>query len=136
MNSTAQLTSLRQQTDGLSRTERAKLCCDVAKQLEKVGEYRAAAEAMDEFWPDHDANPKVDGLEPSEKAAVLLRLGNSTGRLGSAGQTGGSHERAKDLIPQSGEIFEAAGDDKGTVEARGDQALCYWRESAFDEARI
>jgi len=136
MNSTAQLTSLRQQTEGLSRAERAKLCCDVAKQLEKVGEYRAAAEAMDEFWPDRNANPKIDGLAPAEKAAVLLRVGALTGWLGSADQTGGSQERAKDLITQSGEIFEAAGEDMGVVEARGDLALCYWREGAFDEARI
>jgi tetratricopeptide (TPR) repeat protein len=136
MNLTAQLTTLRKQTEGLSRGERAKLCCDVAKQLEKAGELDAAAEALEEFWPDRNEAPIVDDLDGETKANVMLRVGALIGFLGSAGQTPGSQERAKDLITRSVEMFEGLGNNVRTAEARGDLALCYWREGAFDEARI
>jgi len=136
MNLTAQLTSLRQQTDGLSPAERAALCCEVAKQLEKVGEYDAAAEAMDEFWPDRNEDPRIENLDAATQAAVLLRVGNLTGFLGSADQAAGWQERAKDLITRGVEMFEMSGDNIRAAEARGDLALCYWREGAYDEARI
>ncbi|HMH44695.1 MAG TPA: tetratricopeptide repeat protein, partial [Pyrinomonadaceae bacterium] len=136
MNLTAQLATLRKQTDGLSRNERAKLCCDAAKQLEKVGELEAAAEALEEFWPDRNEAPIMDGLDNPTKGRVMLRVGTLIGLLGGAGQTPGSQERAKDLITRSVEMFEGLGDNVRTAEARGDLALCYWREGAFDEARI
>jgi len=136
MNLTAQLTTLRKQTEGLSRSERAKLCCDAAKQLEKVGELEAAAEALEEFWPDRNEAPIMDGLDDPTTGRVMLRVGALIGSLGSAGQIPGSQERAKDLITQSVEIFEGLLDNVRAAEARGDLALCYWREGAFDEARI
>ena len=136
MNLTAQLTSLRQQTDGLSPAEQAALCCEVAKQLEKVGEYHAAAEAMAEFWPDQSEDPRIENLDAATQATVLLRVGNLTGFLGSADQAAGRQERAKDLITRSVELFEMSGDNVRAAEARGDLALCYWREGAYDEARI
>ncbi|MFN2577051.1 MAG: tetratricopeptide repeat protein [Pyrinomonadaceae bacterium] len=136
MNLTAQLTTLRKQTDGSSRDERAKLCCDVAKQLAKVGEYDGAAEALEEFWPDRSAMPRVDDLDAATRGSVLLRVGALAGWLGGADQTDGNQERAKDLITESIEIFEGLGDTVRAAEARGDLALCYWREGAFDEARI
>src|SRR5215472_12161318 len=136
MNLTAQLTSLRQQTDGLSPAEQAALCCEVAKQLEKVGEYNAAAEAMAEFWPDQSEDPRIENLDTATQATILLRVGNLTGFLGSADQAAGRQERAKDLITRSVELFEMSGDNVRAAEARGDLALCYWREGAYDEARI
>lgn len=136
MNLTAQLTTLRKQTDGLNRNESAEMYCEWAKQMEKVGEYEAAAEALEEFWPDRDQAPIVDGLDRARKAAVLLRVGNLIRFLGSANQTAGSPERAKDLITQSIELFDAEGNNTRAAEARGDLALCYWKEGAFDEARI
>jgi tetratricopeptide (TPR) repeat protein len=63
-------------------------------------------------------------------------VGNLVGFLGGAGQRSGSQERAKDLISQSLEMFESAGNSVRVAEARGDLALCYFREGAFDEARI
>src|SRR2546423_8249677 len=110
MNLTAQLTTLRKQTEGLSRREQAKPSCELAKQLEKLGELDAAAEALQEFWPSRDEMPRVDDLDTLDKANVLLRVGSLIGALGSAGQTHGSQERAKDLITQSVEMFESAGD--------------------------
>jgi tetratricopeptide (TPR) repeat protein len=136
MNLTAQLTTLRRQTDGLTRNEQAKVCCDVAKQLEKIGEFETAAEALQAFWPNVNDNPEVDDLEPNSKGLVLLRVGNLLGSMGSADQNAGGQERAKDLITRAAEIFDSIGDQVAVAEARGDLALCYWREGGFDEARI
>jgi two-component system phosphate regulon response regulator PhoB len=48
----------------------------------------------------------------------------------------GSQEHAKNLITKSIEIFESLGENKDVAEARGELALCYWREGSYDEARI
>ena len=136
MNLTAQITTLRKQTEGLSRNERARLSCDLAKKMEKLGEYEAAAEALEEFWPDRNEAPITGDLDAVNKAVVLLRVGTLIGYFGRTNQTPGSQERGKDLITQSIELFDAAGDDMRSAEARGDLALCYWREGGYDEARI
>jgi tetratricopeptide (TPR) repeat protein len=104
--------------------------------MEKIGEYEAAAEGLEEFWPDRNEAPVIDDLDLETKATVLLRVGNLIQFLGSANQTAGSQDRAKDMITQSLELFEAAGNDVRSAECRGDLALCYWREGGFDEARI
>ena len=120
----------------LSPSERAQRSCQVAKQLEKAGEYEAAYEALSEFWPEREGPPMVKGLDRAAEAQVLLRIGSLAGWLGSAHQTGGSQETAKNLITQSIRIFEESGQSEGIAEAHADLALCYWREGSFDEARI
>lgn len=136
MNLTTQLAALRLDSKGLSRPERASLACDLAKKMEKLGEYDGAAEALEEFWPNRNESPITDGLDRIDEALVLLRVGNLIGFEGRASQTPGSQERAKDLITRSLEMFDAEGNNRRAAEARGDLALCYWREGAFDEARI
>jgi len=120
----------------LSLSERAQHCCRLAKQLEKAGEYETAYEALGEFWPERNGPPMIEGLDRAAEAEVLLRAGSLAGWLGSADQTGGSQETAKNLITRSIEIFEEVGQPLRGTEARCDLALCYWREGAFDEARI
>lgn len=120
----------------LSVSERAQHCCQLAKQFEKAGEYEAAYEALSDFWPERDAPPMIEGLDRAMQAQVLLRTGSLAGWLGSAHQTGGSQEAAKNLITQSIRIFEECGQSEGIAEAHADLALCYWREGSFDEARI
>ena len=61
MNLTAQLITFRKQTEGLSRNERARLACELAKHMEKLGEYGSAAEALEEFWPDRNEAPITVG---------------------------------------------------------------------------
>ena len=136
MNLTAQLTALRERAAGASPNERAKLRCDLAKQLEKVGRYEEACDALSDFWPDRNGSPVLDELDDPMKAEVLLRTGSLAGWLGSADQETSSQEFAKDLITRSIEIFERLGDLKKAAEARSDLALCYWREGSYDEARI
>ena len=116
-------------------SERAIYSCQTAKQHENAGRYDSAYEALREFWPDWNEQPNLEGLSKVAKAEVLLRAGVLSGWLGSAGQTIGSQEGAKNLITQSLEIFQELAPDK-VAEAQSDLGLCYWREGAFDEARI
>src|SRR5438552_8726776 len=135
MKLTSQLTALREATRGLTAVERARLSCDLAKKLEKAGEYEAACEALSEFWPERDASLSLSGLDEATKAEVLQRVGALAGWLGSIDQTEGSQETAKNLITQSIDLFQYLGLSERVAEARGDLALCYWREGSFDEAR-
>jgi len=136
MSLQSQLATLQQQTRDLTLVERATLCCRLAKRLEKAGEYEAASEALSEFWPERHGPPMVDGLDPATSAHVLLRVGDLAGWLGTTRQSEGSQEAAKDLITRSIEIFEGLEQSERVAEAHADLALCYWREGAFDEARI
>src|SRR5881227_1350997 len=135
MTLTSELTALRNQSRDLPIDERAELACHAAKRFEKIGEYDAAYEALSEFWPDRTQSPNVEALAESTKAEVLLRTGALAGWLGAADQTEGSQETAKDLITKSIEIFESRSEIQRVAEARGELALCYWREGAFQEAR-
>ena len=107
----------------LSVSERAQHCCQRAKQFEKAGEYEAAYEALSDFWPERDAPPMIEGLDLATQAQVLLRTGSLAGWLGSAHQTGGSQEAAKNLITQSIRLFEESGQSEGIAEAHADLAL-------------
>src|SRR5437588_2753180 len=135
MNLTAQLTALREETRGLTAVERARRCSDLAMQLEKAGEYGVACEALSECWPKRDDLLKLNDLDEPTRGEVLLRVGALAGWLGSTDQTEGSQETAKDLITQSLDLFQHLGLIERVAEARGDLALCYWREGSYDEAR-
>ena len=121
--------------DGVfTRTEQARQCCRLAKQLESAGEYEAAREALGEFWPDGAEKPIGEELDRSATAEVLLRAGTLIGWLGGADQSQRQDE-AKDLITKSIEIFRELGESDRVAEAQSDLAVCYWREGAFNEAR-
>src|SRR5216684_1619618 len=112
MNLESQLAALKEQSRNLTLAERAELCCRLAKQLEKTGEYEAACEALNEFWPERDRLLKLEGLDEPTQAAVLLRVGTLAGWQGGADQTAGSQETAKDLITKSIEILEGLGESE------------------------
>ncbi len=120
----------------LTRTERARLRCRLARQYEQAGEYETASEAMAELWRGVGARPTLEGLDVETRALVLLRVGALTGWLGSAGQIAGSQEMAKDLISESARAFEELDQRNRVGEAHSDLALCYWRAGAYDEARV
>lgn len=120
----------------LSLSLRAETVCARAKELEEAGEFEEARQAISEFWNKVGERPRVDGLDEVAQAEVILRAGALTGWIGSAGQLTGAQEIAKDLISESAEAFEKCGLIERVVEARIDLAICYWREGAFDEARI
>ncbi len=110
--------------------------CNIAKYFEDSGEYEAAAQAMGNWWQGIGKRPNLKSLSDQEKALILSRIGALSGWLGSAKQVTGSQETAKDLISESATLFEKVGDTQNWADARSDLAICYWREGAYDEARI
>lgn len=128
---------LRQLNDPtISRDQQAQLRCQLAKDLEEAGDYEAARSAMGELWQRIGERPQIDGLDQHVAAEVLLRTGLLTGWLGSAHQVAGAQEIAKDIISESLRIFELLDLTAKAAEAQIEKALCYWREGAYDEARI
>jgi len=136
MNLESDLATLKNQSLDLSTRQRAELSCRIAKQFEKTGQYESAREGLIEFWPAPDQEPKLEGLEDAIRADVLLRVGALAGWLGQTNQMVSGQETAKNFITQSLDIFEKIGRSEKAAEARGDLALCYWREGSYDEARI
>jgi tetratricopeptide (TPR) repeat protein len=120
----------------LDYAERARLRCLLTKELEDSGNYEAARAAMGELWQRIGERPRLNGLDQYAVAEVLLRAGSLTGWIGSANQVQGAQESAKDLISESKAIFEALEETEKVAEAYIDLAICYWREGAFDEARV
>lgn len=120
----------------LDRNQRAMLRCTLAKELEEAGNYEAARNAMGDLWQRIGEQPVLDGLDDRSAAEVLMRTGALTGWIGSAGQIGGAQETAKDLISASLTRFNKLSVVSKIAEAQIELAFCYWREGAFDEARI
>ena len=135
MNLTEQL---QQQTDDptLPRAERIELRCQLARKLQDSGEYEAACEVLDEFWPGLGGRPRTDGLDLKTTAEVLLRAGALNGFVGSLRQAAGAQEFAKNLLSESAALFESLQARDRAAEAHTELAYCYWREGALDEARV
>ena len=119
----------------LSVDRRAALCCEAAKEFENSGEYDRACQVLSDYWRRIGEDPKLDGLEPSTAAELLLRAGVLTGIIGCHRQIPNAQETAKDLITQSHTIFESRQAIKKIAEARTELALCYWRTDELNEAR-
>ncbi len=120
----------------LSNNERARLRCQLAKELEDIGNYNAAREAMGELWSRVSERPVLDGLDEPTAAEVLLCAGVLTGWIGSVKQIEGAQDPAKNLISESLTRFEALGDTLKVAEAQMELGHCYWREGALDNARV
>ncbi|HEY0079421.1 MAG TPA: tetratricopeptide repeat protein [Pyrinomonadaceae bacterium] len=120
----------------LTDSERVLLRCRLAAEFIHIGQYQAAREALGELWRGAGVRPNIEGLEKKVAAEVLLQCGALSGWIGSSMPTKGVQENAKDLISESISIFESIGASVRAALARSDLALCYWREGAYDEARI
>jgi transcriptional regulator with PAS, ATPase and Fis domain len=120
----------------LSRDERARLRCVLAKELEEAGNYEAAREVMGELWQRIGEHPALDGMDKCTMAEVLMRAGALTGWIGSVNQVPGAQGKAKDLLSESITLFESLANSVKVAEAQTEIAYCYWREGAYDEARI
>lgn len=119
-----------------ARAERSiQVACRAAKELENIGEYEAAFEALSGFWAGIGDRPRVDGLEKADQAELLLRAGTLSGWLGTSRQVAGAQQFAKELISESIKIFEEIELAEKAVEAQTDLAICCWRAASMDEAR-
>ncbi len=120
----------------LSADTRAVLRCVVAADFTQAGQYEAARDALGEFWRGVGVRPDLKGLSEQTATEVLLQVGALSGWLGASGQMAGAQDAAKDLISESAARFERLGETARAGLARSDLALCYWREGAYDEARV
>ena len=120
----------------LGQTEKARLRCQLAKELTERGKYEEARDVMKPLWGGIGTRPVLDNLDGIVAAEVLLRAGILCGAIGSMRQIERVQETAKDLISESKRIFEELGADEKVAEAQSALAVCYWREGAFDEARV
>jgi tetratricopeptide (TPR) repeat protein len=120
----------------LTGEERALLRCGAAAELTQRGQHEAARDALGELWRGIGERPDVTGLGESTTAEVLLQVGALSGWLGASRQAHGAQAAAKDLISESAALFEKLGQADRAALARSDLALCYWREGAYDEARV
>src|SRR5215207_3149115 len=120
----------------LTHEESARLRCRLAKELEDIGNFEGARQAMGELWSQVGQPPVLGGLSSATAAEVLLRSGALTGWIGSVKQIEGSQEAAKNLLSVSINKFEAVKNEKKLAEAQIEIGYCYWREGAFDEARV
>ncbi len=120
----------------LTTDERARLRCQLTKELEAAGDYEGARQAMGELWRGVGERPHLVGLNEATQAEVLLRAGALMGWIGSIKQTPNAQESAKNLISESSRIFEGLCDAAKVAEAQTELAYCYWRQGALDNARI
>lgn len=130
------ITSLKFNTAHLSANEEALIRCQAALELKDKGDYEGARLAMGQLWQRVGERPEIGNLYPSVVAEVLLSVGVLTRWIGSKNRVEHAQEMAKNLITEGITFFEKAGDVKKVAAARVELACCYWREGAFDEARI
>jgi CheY-like chemotaxis protein len=130
-------TLMRQLDDqALTYDERVHLRCQIAEGLEHRGQYEAARDTLAELWQGIGQRPKLEGLTALTAAELLLRTGSLSGFLGSAQKIEGAQEAAKNLISESINSFQSLGDPVRTAAAQSELGCCYWREGAYDSARI
>ncbi len=120
----------------LTPDERALIRSEVSADLISAGQYETARDALGELWRGVGERPNVEGLSERTAAEVLLQAGALAGWLGASAQVQGAQSAAKDLISESAARFEKLGETERAAIARSDLALCYWREGAYDEARV
>ena len=120
-----------------SHTERSvEVACRAAKELQNIGEYEAAFDAIAAFWPGIGERPHTEGLPKTEEAELVLRAGALAGWLGSSRQVPGAQQFAKALISESINSFAELGLSEKVAESQTNLAVCFWREGAMDEARV
>ncbi|HVF56330.1 MAG TPA: tetratricopeptide repeat protein [Pyrinomonadaceae bacterium] len=120
----------------LTKSARILLRCRLASEFIHIGQFEGAREALGELWQGVGKRPRIEGMEKGIAAEVLLRCGSLSGWIGSSRQVNGAQEAAKDLISESIALFESVGEVSRAAIARSHLALCYWREGAYDEARV
>ena len=110
--------------------------CRRSQSLFQAGDFEGAREALGELWPGAGARPAVEGFGARAAAEVLVQAGRLTSALGGSRRSAAAQEAAKNLLSEGAELFERLGDAKKLAEARAELGLCYWREGAFEEARV
>ncbi|HEX8500774.1 MAG TPA: hypothetical protein VF659_09295 [Pyrinomonadaceae bacterium] len=110
--------------------------CEKARTLEEAGDYTGACLVLGDLWNGVGGRPNVEGLGCEAAAEALLRAGRLSSYLGNARAAEGSQDAAKDLLCEAITMYGRTGDLRKVAEAEHGLGVCYFREGAFDEARI
>lgn len=120
----------------LAADEEALQMCAKARLLEEAGDYEQACRALSRWWMQIGERPNLEGLSQAVSAEVLLRVSRLSSWIGNARVIEGGQEIAKDLCSEALTIFEQIRDNEKAAEAENTLAVCYFRNGAFDEARV
>lgn len=123
-------------TSHLPANAEAHLRCQTALELKDKGEYKAAQVVMRPLWKGVGERPETKKLHPEVVVEVLLCVGILASWIGSQVGIRDAQKVAKNLISEAISFYQSIGDLKQVAGARAELAYCYWREGAFDEARI
>jgi tetratricopeptide (TPR) repeat protein len=130
------ITPVKLETSFLTANDAALLRCQTALELKDRGDYRGVREVLQPLWRGIGEPPETTGLHSSVTAELFICSGIMAGWIGSKEGVEGAQEFAKNLIGDGIRFYQSTGDVKRVAEARVELAYCYWREGAFDEARI
>jgi tetratricopeptide (TPR) repeat protein len=108
--------------------------CSKTSELIYAGQYEAARDELGELWAGIGQRPVVDA-PPQIKAEVLLQCGTLSGWLGSTKQVD-VQEKAKDLLTEALYIFQTLNLQTKVSETQCELAVCYFRQGAYDDARV
>ncbi len=120
----------------LSKEERIKSRCSLAKEFEQKGNYESARSVLGSLWAGVGVHPNLEGLPDLTSAEVLLRVGALSSALGSSSQIPEAQEKSKNLLTLAGESFFSQQYPQRAAEAQYEIAWCYFREGAYAEARL
>jgi tetratricopeptide (TPR) repeat protein len=109
--------------------------CAKASELIYAGRYEEAREVLGEAWRGVGVRPNVDSYPPEIAAEVLMQCGRLSGFLGNA-RAKDVQERARDLLTEALHIFQSLDNRAKASEAQYELSICYFRNGAYDEARI
>ncbi|MGH9930186.1 MAG: helix-turn-helix domain-containing protein [Pyrinomonadaceae bacterium] len=123
-------------TSHLITNEEALRRCQTALEQKDREDYVGAQDTMRRLWRGVGQRPETKGLHAPVAAEALLCVGILTGWIGSKNQIKNAQETAKNLITESINYFESAGDVMKIAAARVELAYCYWRDGELNEARI
>lgn len=130
------ITSQKFKAPHISANDDVLVRCHRALELKDKSDYAGVREVMRPFWTRVGERPETQGLHASISAELLLSVGILTGWIGSKEGIEEAQELAKNLISESINFYESIRDAKQIAAARAELAYCYWRQGAFDEARI
>jgi tetratricopeptide (TPR) repeat protein len=120
----------------LTVNEQALLRCQSALEFRDKGDFSAARKVMLPFWRGVGENPEMNALHASVAAELLICVGVLTSWIGSKEGIEKAQETAKNLISEGIVFYESVGDKKKVAAAQAEIAYCYFRQGAFDEARL
>jgi tetratricopeptide (TPR) repeat protein len=108
--------------------------CSKTSELIYAGQYEAAREELGSLWRGIGERPLLT-ITPRLNAEILLQCGTLSSWLGVTSQLD-VQEKAQDLLTEALRIFQKLSLTTKVSEAQYELGMCYFRQGAYDEARI